>query len=329
MKQKLKNFLSSFPLVSRVLHGQAIILMLHRIAPINPQGLPENENMKIDPRNLESFIISAKKEGYRFISLEELYNNLQTSTFKDNKNLVITIDDGYKDNYTYGFEIFTRHNIPFCIYLCTHFLSTPNMWWFSLEDFILKHEIINLPLIAQLSPKQNINSIPKKSQFFLYLRSYILSRLKQDNIKTIMNDLDIPHEIDSYKNLALSQEEINSMLQSPLFTLGNHTHSHSVLNNLTQQEIKDDILCANKIITETFNIKAEHLALPFGGKNEIDQNHCNFIKTLDFKTIVTTRNGSIYAKHKDFLHVLPRIFLSNQTNIKNLIKIRKKIFVTY
>lgn len=325
MKETIKNVLSNLPFVKSYLHGKAIILMLHRISPINPTKIKENEGLKTDPQALERFIITTKDKGYRFLSLDQLYNHLLNNNFTDHKNIIITLDDGYKDNFTYGFPIFQKHNIPFCIYLCTGFLDTPDMWWYSLEDYLLKHSYISLD-----NKNLNLTTQQEKSKAFMSIRSEVLSKINTHiSASDILQQYNIPHDKNSYKNLALNFQEIQTMLSSELFTLGCHTHSHPVFNNLSFQELRNDIKKSLEIIYNLFNTTPQHFCFPFGGNKEIDKNYCDFIKEFDFKTAVTTRSGTIYTQHKDYIHVLPRIFINGNIDFKDLIKFRKKRIVFY
>lgn len=326
MKKKIKNFLSSIPFVRSYFHGQAIILMLHRIAPLDCKKIDENEGLKVDPKSLETFILEAKKFGYRFLSLDDLYENLLNEKFIDNKNIVITLDDGYKDNYLYGFPIFERYSIPFCIYLCTSFLSSPNMWWYSLENHLLKYS-----QIEYRNKIFNLTTKKEKSDMFMLIRSEIL--LKSNNnisASNILQDFGISHDKDAHRDLALSVKEIQIMLKSTLFTLGCHTHSHPVFNNLTFDELRKDIFVSISVIEKSFGITPQHFCFPFGGVGEISKKYCDFIKEFGFKTAVTTREGTIYKMHKNYTHILPRIFISGKNfEIQNLVKCRKKRIKLY
>lgn len=325
MKIKIKNFLSKLPFVKSYFHGQAIILMLHRIAPLDNDRLTENEGLKVDPQGLEVFIKEALQERYRFISLDELYTCLQSNIFKDNKNIVMTLDDGYKDNLTYGLPIFKKYNIPFCTYLCTGFLDKPNMWWFSLEDFLLAH---NTFVWNQI--KYDISTHKKKSLLFLFLREYILRNISiSKNAKEILESLGIPHDEYAYKNLALNQTDIQELLKYDIFTLGCHTDTHLVFNNFTFTEIENDIIVSLGKMEKLFHYKPSHFCFPFGGNDEISKKYCNFIKKFNFKTAVTTRSGTIYSAHKNFCHVLPRIYVKNSPKLQDLIQIRKQRIRTY
>lgn len=146
IKTYIKNSLKTLEylgIVQRYFKGSGAILMLHRIAPIDEKKLPANENLKVSPEFLEHFILQAKDKGYEFISLDTLHQRLISQNLKS-KFLCITLDDGYKDNLTYGLEIFEKHEIPFCIYVCTSFpQGSHDMWWFGLEDFLLQRDALN------------------------------------------------------------------------------------------------------------------------------------------------------------------------------------------
>lgn len=325
MKHFLQSLLSQIPFIKSYFHGQAIILMLHRIAPLDHKKIQENEGMKIDPKTLENFILEAKKNGYRFLSLDEFYENLINQNFVDNKNIVITLDDGYKDNFLYGFSIFQKYNIPFCIYLCTSFLESPNMWWYSLEDYLLAHSQVKYK-----DKTLRIEIQQEKSKAFMLIRSEILSKIDNNTSATeVLQKFGISHNKNAYKELALNTEEIQTMLKSNLFTLGCHTHSHPVFNNLTFEELKEDIQESLKIIKNLFDITPQHFCFPFGGDNEINKTYCDFIKEFNFKTAVTTRSGTIYPLHKNYTHVLPRIFINDSIRFENLIKFRKQRIALY
>lgn len=104
--------LSKLQIMQRFYQGKGVVLMLHRVAPFESKLSP-NENMKVTPEFLESFILESKAQGYDFISLDELYSGLMNNNLTQNF-ICFTLDDGYKDNLTYATPIFTRHNVPFC-----------------------------------------------------------------------------------------------------------------------------------------------------------------------------------------------------------------------
>lgn len=101
---------------------------LHRVTP----ELPSNEGWQpylITPDYFEYQIVDKLKHGYRFISVEELYAILKGEHhyFLPQKNIAITFDDGYLDNYEYAYPILKKYNIPFCIFIATDFMILEKM----------------------------------------------------------------------------------------------------------------------------------------------------------------------------------------------------------
>ncbi|MDO7253875.1 polysaccharide deacetylase family protein [Helicobacter cappadocius] len=324
IKNTLINQISKIKFVQKIFKGKATILMLHRISPLNHQKIPANENMKVSPEFLEDFIIKAKSQGYRFISVDSMYEGLMNNTLEE-KSLIVTIDDGYKDNLEFGYPIFKKHQIPFCIYVCTSFPeNTHNMWWFALEDYLLKNNRVNL-----LGEFLNISSKESKQEAFLKFREIIIANSNNyEDATGIMNQLGIFYDPRDYDRLALKYEEIRTLLKDELVTIGNHTHTHPIFSNLAQEEIIADIKKANSAFKTHLNHTPKHFAYPFGSRIEVKKEHFELLKILGFKTAVTTRNGHIYPQHKNFMTCLPRVFVTENFELQSTFRLRKKIIIT-
>lgn len=317
LKQYIINQLWRLETSKRIFEGNAAILMLHRIAPIDSAKLPINEALKVSPEFLESFIKEAKDKGYSFVSLDELAHNL-TDSKPFSKLLCITIDDGYKDNLTYGYPIFDTHRVPFCIYVCTSFpQSTHNMWWFGLEDYLLANK-----------GGGQYRDLAQIQELFLSLRTQIIqnSTSYTDSL-AICQKLGITYNPRTYDSLALSWEDIAQLATSPLATIGNHTHTHPIFNRLTPQEVTNDIAQAQEFF-KAHNLAPKHFAYPFGGKIEVDSAYFGIPQELGFVSATTTRMGSIYPTHRDFLHALPRFMLTDNFTLRHIYRPRRQRIVT-
>lgn len=308
----------------RVFEGNAAILMLHRIAPIDSAKLPINEALKVSPEFLQSFITEAKERGYSFVSLDELAHNL-TESKPFSKLLCITIDDGYKDNLTYGYPIFDTHRVPFCIYVCTSFPeSSHNMWWFGLEDYLLANKGGGQCTDSAHRQYTESSELEHLEELFLSLRAQIIqnSTSYTDSLH-ICQKLGIAYNPRTYDALALSWEDIAYIAKNPLATIGNHTHTHPIFNRLTPQEISDDIAQAQRLF-KAHNLAPRHFAYPFGGRIEVDSAYFAIPQELSFVTATTTRMGSIYPKHKDFMYALPRFMLTDTFALRHIYRPRRQ-----
>jgi peptidoglycan/xylan/chitin deacetylase (PgdA/CDA1 family) len=330
IKKYLIDYLSKIEFVNRYYSGIGAILMLHRVAPFEKDRLSPNENMKVSPEFLETFIELSRKKSYTFISLDELYEIL-VKRKKTSKLLVLTFDDGYKDNYEIAYPLLKSKNVPFTIYITTSFLSrSAILWWYLIEHIILENDYIEL-LDGE---KYSCKDFKEKEITFLKIREKIIKSGNIDIIKTLKN-LFSKYDIDWIsinkmicEKLCLSVKDIKKLSQDTLVTIGSHTKNHYPLSRLPKDKVYEEITIANKELEQLIHKKIEHFAYPFGSHIEAGEREFNIVKEIGFKTAATTRRGTIYYEHVNFLWCLPRIMLIENFKIEEIGKLRKNRVVS-
>lgn len=312
--------------IQKYYRGIATIFMLHRVGEVDPNKLPANENMKISPTFLESFIKSLLEQGYEIISLDQLYDILLAKKSVTNK-VVFTFDDGYKDNLTLALPIFEKYNIPFTVYITTSFPDRRAiLWWYALEDVLLNHETIKL----SDGSLYQCGDLIEKQKVFLAIRDKVL-KLNQANLVSLLESFFSSYKVDWYAytdKLALSWEEIITLANHDLVTIAGHTVNHYAFNQLTADQIKHEVLRANEKLESKISKKIEHFAYPFGSENEVGETEYATVKNLKLKTVTTTRRGNIHLQHAIHLYGLPRIMLTENFDLKDIaLPTRKKVVV--
>jgi len=109
--QSKYNFILN--LFNKKFRKTAIIFTYHRIATVSndPQSLCVSPALFTE--QVEFF-----KNNFEIISLPELANRLKDKKL-DGNEMVITFDDGYRDNLTNALPILEKYNIPATIFVCT------------------------------------------------------------------------------------------------------------------------------------------------------------------------------------------------------------------
>jgi peptidoglycan/xylan/chitin deacetylase (PgdA/CDA1 family) len=97
------------------------ILMYHSVNP----AASRKTALAVRPQTFERQMRFLRKNRYNIITLQEL-----TGLIKDNKKvpphtIVITLDDGYKDNYFYAFPILKKYNIAATIFIIVDEVGRP------------------------------------------------------------------------------------------------------------------------------------------------------------------------------------------------------------
>jgi peptidoglycan/xylan/chitin deacetylase (PgdA/CDA1 family) len=76
--------------------------------------------LSVTPENFEKQMCYLKKNNYKVILLDKLVDGIINKKEFPHKTLVITFDDGYKDNFTYAYPILNRYGFPATIFLASN-----------------------------------------------------------------------------------------------------------------------------------------------------------------------------------------------------------------
>ena len=169
IRRKLHNL--THPLLGR-------ILMLHRVVEHRSEG--ENRELEITPEYLRRTIETYRKQGYRFVSIDEACEIIGRGR-TDQPFVCLTFDDGYQDNYDIAYPILKQTNVPFAIYVTTGFIDNRlPMRWYTNEKLGINGEAlksldadplctigahtVSHPKLDTLSPEEQTKEIVQSRQ---------------------------------------------------------------------------------------------------------------------------------------------------------------------
>jgi len=297
--------------------GLGHILTFHRVIPMSEESRIHNHlSLEISPEHLEKTISFYKKEGYQFLSLDQVCDVLESSETSE-KFVAFTFDDGYKDNFTVAYPILKKHKIPFAIYVTTNFPDHKAiLWWYILEEAIIEKEQIDFVWKGR-DYHFSCEDIEEKELAFDQIRSLINQWFELDHYEELLKTIFKKSKEDLYayaEKMAMTWKEIKEISQDPLCTIGAHTINHYPLSQLSEDDLVFEINESKERIEKYIGKTVEHFAYPFGKKQEASLREFDAVKALQFKTGTTTRTGNIFKAHKDNMECLPRISINRVTD---------------
>lgn len=191
---------------------------------------------------------------YNVISLEMLVNAIKQKDWSSipSKSLVITIDDGFRENYEL-LNILKEFNIPVTIYLCSHIVNTNRHFWYcaGYPDFL------NL---KKCSNQERLAILKKKVGF------------------------DQEKEYDQPQALDLNQiREMSSHVD-----FQSHGRFHPILTNCNDQESEDEIKGSKELLEQLLCKKIRHFAYPNGNYGDRE---AEYLSSAGYASGVTTEGG--------------------------------------
>jgi peptidoglycan/xylan/chitin deacetylase (PgdA/CDA1 family) len=284
------------------------IYMLHRCSPINNENLYWNEHMKVSPEYLKNFL-NERRKTHSFISLDDLYEmSISKEKIKNKKKIILmTFDDGYRDNYEYVLPIFDEMSIPFTVYITNSFPDkTSFLWWYVLEDILMQNDRI----LLSNGEKFDCQTKTEKEKLFLHLRQIILC-LNQENLLNEFINLFSNYKFSyfSYNDaLCLSWDMIREMTNNRFCTIAAHTMNDKTLNKLLFEQLDMEIKQSKKKLEELTGKEIRHFAYPFGTFDEIGDKEIEYVKKCEFYTACYSFGGGFTKKNINRPLELPRKF---------------------
>lgn len=185
-----------------------------------------------------------KKKGYRFLSVDELIQIRDGLLEFPKGGVIVTVDDGWKENIPNIVMISKNESIPITIFVTAEPLKTMNSYWWS---YVKKANQLNIPV-------QNIEELKKV-----------------DNSKrvNIINDLRSKIIIEKESMTVTELEEIN---EYDTISIGSHTVSHPILTKCSHLESSYEIKCSKEELEKIINKPVKYFAYPNGnyGLREIE-----------------------------------------------------------
>lgn len=124
---------------------------------------------------------------------------------------------------------------------------------------------------------------------------------------------------DENKSNYMNWEEVRD-LNSLGYDIGLHSHKHTILSGLSEEELKEDIYKSQKLFYENMGFKPNLYSIPYGKKNSFNNNVINLLKKVGFEYIFTQINGFICENTSRYQ--IPR---NNISGFDNLIIFKRKL----
>lgn len=83
----------------------------------------EESTLFVTPENFEQQMKYLKDKKYNTISLDELVTGLKAGKKFPHNTVVITIDDGWRDNYTVAYPVLKKYDLPATIFLVANYMD--------------------------------------------------------------------------------------------------------------------------------------------------------------------------------------------------------------
>ena len=256
--------------------------------------------------DIPSLIISIKNfekqinylcKSYNIISMYDLASHIKKKISFPSNSVIITFDDGLKNNFINAFPILQKYNIKATVFLITDYIDTLRINWLNKFSYIIKKiglsEFVKeferkFPAYSNLIGKIGQKNIIELTNFIL--RYKVDDNIREKFIQGLYNKFKIKISKEKIKDLYLSWKEIKKMADSGI-SFGSHTSTHPILSMLNYEKAKKEIVNSKKNIEVKLDKKINLFAYPYGNKDDFDLNIKKILVNNNFLCAVSAIDG--------------------------------------
>lgn len=258
--------------------------------------------------------VSYLKKNYEIISLDDLCSSIENGYKVSPSQVIITFDDGYKNNIDIIAPFLKAYDIPFSIFISTSHISSGTRfptYYLRIAIHYAEQEYID---ISSMKMKFDI-SIQEKRRSAMNLISKEMKRLPEKDKNVLVQDLISLLPNDRWlelNNIFRSEQPMDwddvKKLNDWGVTIGSHCHDHAILHSKQSNEEIDYQLKTSKDLLEKHLGECKYFAYPNGGEGFIKSDSILSVKKCGYLLGFTVVPGEIMSDLNPY--ILPRMYVS-------------------
>lgn len=230
-------------------------------------------------------------------ALEELYSFDQKRELRDRRTpVVLTFDDGYRDNYTHGFALAKELQMPFAVFLPPAYIESGENYWWQEGGRLVQHaqveKVVLEEVIYHLKKLEDRKAL--KQVIFTHLHDAQSVAERQAFLKDIHAALGSPSSFTSEEELMLPMtwEQVLEMERSGLVTFGAHTLHHPVLSRLKDPtEVQYEVRGCREVLEQKLGHQVRTFAYPVGKPGDFGMQAPHEVEEAGYNWAFTTVSG--------------------------------------
>jgi peptidoglycan/xylan/chitin deacetylase (PgdA/CDA1 family) len=206
------------------------------------------------------------KRRFPIVNLDQAADIVHGRSAPPKTSVLITFDDGYRDNYDAAFPVFAKHQVSASFFLPTSYIGTGSLPWWDVIAYIVKTSresriALSYPESAEfdLTPAQRDHSIIHILALF--------KRPAMTDSERFITELEAAcgstRPAESAERCFMNWDEAREMQRGGM-CFGSHTHTHEILGKLPYERQLEELETSRAIMERELEQNIDTLAYPVG-----------------------------------------------------------------
>ena len=260
--------------------NEIAILMLHGVMDERDNSSWRPLRPFLPPRKLDAYLRVLSRR-YHFVSLPEAVEMLQGHRVMQPYSMVLTFDDGYRNNLTHALPILRRYEAPATFFVATGFLDQPRPFWFDRLDYAVQHAQLNQRRLSVGSVSMCLNGSNRKTlreSYIEFIRTAQIQRMSDSEFLREVERLTTQLEAESGRSLCdihrddkctalMTWEQIQEAGPEGV-TIGSHTVDHVRLGLVDAETARRQLAASKQALEQHTGRSCPWISYPKGSFHE-------------------------------------------------------------
>jgi O-antigen/teichoic acid export membrane protein/peptidoglycan/xylan/chitin deacetylase (PgdA/CDA1 family) len=252
------------------------------------------------------------------VSIQQVADAINGGKPLPKRAVMVTFDDGFRDNYEVAFPVLQRHGVPALFFLSTGYIDSQSTFWFDWIVYAFVHTPVrhlHLRAIDMTIPLPDARDGRRLEALKLLQVLKGTSEVdRQQIIEQLKAELNVEMTLDQIElSSPLSWDQVREMSRGGM-EFGSHTVSHPILSTITDPMLLRFELDGSKATLER-EIGKPVLALsyPVGGRDAVNDQVLAATAKAGYQCAFTYQSGANKLTSGDERYYLKRLHVERYT----------------
>ena len=249
-------------------HNKVVILNYHRVRPSSATASTPFDD-GVFTVNADQFFrqMNWLKQHARILSEEELISQVIRKRYhypkSNGPSVVVTFDDGYRDNYSVAYPVLKSLGITAFFFICTEMIWERKLRWWDVLAYLIKKCQKPSIVIEDHEYALQDNRLNVIADFQRQMKEYPRNLIhKHIQLISEASEIDLPPD-DIQDRELMTQDQIREMAEHQM-TIGSHAHTHQALSCLDSHENQTELMTSKRLLEQTTGQPVKSISYPFG-----------------------------------------------------------------
>jgi peptidoglycan/xylan/chitin deacetylase (PgdA/CDA1 family) len=261
------------------------------------------------------------RHHYQLLSLPEAVSLIKARRPLPSNAVVVTLDDGYRDNYQNALPILKQHECPATLFVTIEPLDTGRrLWPQTLWRWLQMTKEVQLRLSWRSQSRGqgaekilNLRSGDERSDTRAWMKAFaggLDVEDRQDFLRCVARELRVDDEAHAASDAAmLTWGELREMHRSGI-TIGSHTVTHPRLSGLEPTGVRRELVESRARLERELATEIPLFAYPFGGSQDYTEHTKLAVQAAGYQAACAGEDVAARDASPDLL-ALPRVYVPN------------------